>query len=79
MRKKYEAAMTGLFMYAIAVVLILVGTRLLSRGNFSVGTTVGLLGVLCAYSWNKYSKSQRRKAEMRDAFIEAQEERDWRK
>lgn len=75
MKKKYEAAMTGFFMYVIAMGLILLGLFFFSRGNSSAGIPLSLIGLLSAYSWNKYSKRQQRKGEMRDAFIEAEEER----
>jgi hypothetical protein len=64
---------TAVAMYGIAMVAMLIGIILLSNGLLGGGMSLLVIGIIYAAAWNRYTKEQRKKRMMRDAYIEAQE------
>jgi hypothetical protein len=74
MNRNLNTFLTKAGMYLIALVLLIIAAVMLSAGNVGAGIGLGFAGLIYLGGLSSYSKKQKRKREMREAYTEAQED-----
>ena len=74
MQRRAKTFLPGAAMYLIGLVLVIIGAVVMGAGRIGLGVLLMFLGVVYYGSMVSYFRKQKRKREMREAYIEAQED-----
>jgi len=71
MKRGMKVFLTWVLLYALSVLFVCLGAYFLNRGNTTAGAVLLILGILYFWSLRQYEKKEKKKAPMREAFVEA--------
>ena len=71
MKRGMKVFLTWVLLYALSLLFVCLGGYFLNRGNTTAGAVLLILGILYFWSLRQYEKKEKKKAPMREAFVEA--------